>query len=55
MPGQARMVEFLITAEEAYPAFERTVLNAQSEVLIAMRIFDPDTRLVGDVSSFAGE
>ncbi|MCB1332774.1 MAG: phospholipase [Roseivivax sp.] len=49
------MVEFLITAEEAYPAFERTVLNAQSEVLIAMRIFDPDTRLVGDEARRIGD
>lgn len=37
--------QFLLTAAEAYPVFEEAVLGAQSEVLISMRMFDPDTPL----------
>ncbi|MBV7410395.1 phospholipase D-like domain-containing protein [Maritimibacter sp. DP1N21-5] len=36
---------FLLTAAEAYPAFEEAVLDAKDEVLISMRVFDPDTPL----------
>ncbi|MBV7378187.1 phospholipase D-like domain-containing protein [Maritimibacter dapengensis] len=36
---------FLLTAEEAYPEFERLVLDAREEVVISMRIFDPRTHL----------
>ena len=45
----------LITAEEAWPAFERAVLNAKSEIVAGFRIFDlrtklrsPEARAVGD-------
>ncbi|HBZ44661.1 MAG TPA: phospholipase [Maritimibacter sp.] len=37
--------EFLITAEDAYPAFERMILAAQKDVMISMRLFDPATKL----------
>ncbi|THH38139.1 phospholipase [Aliishimia ponticola] len=39
------MTEILLTAEEAYPAFETLVAEAEREVLISMRLFDPRTRL----------
>lgn len=35
----------LVTAEEAFPAFERAVLQARSHVTAGFRIFDMDTRL----------
>lgn len=37
--------KFLLTAGEAYPEFERLVLEARDEVLISMRMFDPETHL----------
>ncbi len=37
--------EILLTASEAYPAFERAVLEAQTEIWASFRIFDPATRL----------
>jgi len=47
--------EVLITAEEAWPAFERAVLNAKSEIVAGFRIFDlrtklrsPEARAIGD-------
>ncbi|KJZ18563.1 phospholipase D family protein [Loktanella sp. S4079] len=41
----ARHLEVLITAQEAYPTFERKVLAAKSEVVMGFRIFDPNTKL----------
>lgn len=35
----------LITASEGYPALERLVHAAQSEILMSFRIFDPETRI----------
>ncbi|KAA9007945.1 phospholipase D family protein [Histidinibacterium aquaticum] len=35
----------LLTAQEAYPAFEEKVAAAQSEIYASFRIFDPFTRL----------
>ncbi len=35
----------LITAEEGFPALERLVASAKSELLLSYRLFDPDTRL----------
>lgn len=35
----------LLTAEEAYPAFEEAVLDARSEVIASFRVFDPETQL----------
>ena len=37
--------EVLLTASEAYPAFERAVLEARTEIWGSFRIFDPLTRL----------
>ncbi|MFS4436702.1 phospholipase D-like domain-containing protein [Paracoccaceae bacterium GXU_MW_L88] len=37
--------DVLLTAEEAYPAMERAVLEAETEVLAGFRIFDPRTKL----------
>ncbi|MFP7673864.1 phospholipase D family protein [Marivita sp. S0852] len=37
--------EVLITANEAWPAFERAVLNARQEVIAGFRIFDMRTKL----------
>ncbi len=37
--------EVLLTASEAYPAFERAVLEARAEIWGSFRIFDPLTRL----------
>ncbi len=42
------MTEILLTAGEAYPAFERIVRAARDEVVISMRIFDVATRLFGE-------
>lgn len=42
------MTDIFLTAEEAYPAFERLVASAQSEVLISMRMFDVATPLYSD-------
>ena len=41
-PGAAR---FLVTAHEAFPAFEEAVLDARAEVVAGFRIFDLSTRL----------
>ncbi|NDV01446.1 phospholipase D family protein [Pseudoroseicyclus tamaricis] len=38
-------VQMLINAEEAYPALERLVLNAEREVIMGFRVFDPRTKL----------
>lgn len=37
--------DVLITAEEAWPAFERAVLAARSEIVAGFRVFDMATRL----------
>lgn len=37
--------EVLVTAEEAFPAFERAVLGAKSHIVAGFRIFDMTTRL----------
>ncbi len=37
--------EVLITAQEAWPAFERAVLRAKREVQCGFRVFDPSTAL----------
>lgn len=47
-------VTILRTAQEAYPAFERAVLEARNEVLIAMRVFDPATRLRSEAGRAIG-
>lgn len=35
----------LVTAHQAYPAFERLCLSARSEIVMGFRVFDPWTRL----------
>ncbi|MGI3168814.1 phospholipase D family protein [Pseudooceanicola sp. C21-150M6] len=44
----------LITASEMFPALERMILSARTEVLLAFRIFDPRTRLHAPESHQAG-
>lgn len=39
-------VKVLITASEAYPALERLFLEAEEEIELGFRIFDPRTRLL---------
>ncbi|WP_373356359.1 phosphatidylserine/phosphatidylglycerophosphate/cardiolipin synthase family protein [Pseudoroseicyclus sp. CXY001] len=41
----AGRIRLLITAEEAYPTFERLVLSAEREIVMGFRIFDPQTEL----------
>jgi len=41
----AEVVEPLILAAEAYPRMEEVALSARSTLLVAMRIFEPDTAL----------
>jgi phospholipase D1/2 len=47
--------ELLITAAEAYPAFERRMLGAKEEVVMGFRIFDPLTRLRSPEAREVGE
>ncbi|MDF0600848.1 phospholipase D-like domain-containing protein [Psychromarinibacter sp. C21-152] len=47
--------QILITAAEAYPAFERRVLAAEREVILGFRIFDPLTRLRSSEAREVGE
>lgn len=54
MPGTAPP-QFLIEADEAYPAFERLVLGAEKEVVLGFRIFDPSTRLRSQEARAVGE
>jgi phospholipase D1/2 len=51
--GTARP-QVLITAAEAYPAFERAVLAARSELAMGFRIFDLSTRLRSDEGRAVG-
>ncbi|NIZ12092.1 phospholipase D family protein [Phaeobacter sp. HF9A] len=45
----------LVTAEEAFPAFERAVLAARSHLTAGFRIFDMDTRLRSQEAQEIGE
>lgn len=45
----------LITAEQAYPAFEREFLRARTEIWASFRIFDLDTRLRSPEARAIGE
>ncbi|MGR3503695.1 phospholipase D family protein [Pseudaestuariivita sp.] len=47
--------DVLTTAEEAWPAFERAVLNAEREVLAGFRIFDLATELYSPEAREVGE
>ncbi len=44
----------LITASSAYPVLEELILSSRSEVLLAFRIFDPQTRLRSGGARSAG-
>ncbi len=52
---QRTETEILLTAAEAYPAFERAVLSAQTEIWASFRIFDPLTRLRSPEARVVGE
>ncbi|MXU65689.1 phospholipase D family protein [Oceanomicrobium pacificus] len=43
--GGGAGTRLLLTAAEAFPAFEELVLDAQDRVVMGFRVFDPDTRL----------
>ncbi|MGR3484586.1 MAG: phospholipase D family protein [Paracoccaceae bacterium] len=45
----------LVTAQEAFPAFERAVLDARSRIDMGFRVFDPTTRLRSDEGRAVGE
>lgn len=47
--------DVLVTAEEAWPAFERAVLGARREILAGFRIFDLCTPLIGPEAREIGE
>lgn len=47
--------EVLLTAGEAYPAFEQQFLMAQDEVLASFRVFDPWTKLRSDAAKLVGD
>ncbi|MGK7652022.1 phospholipase D family protein [Roseovarius sp. B08] len=47
--------QVLITAQEAWPVFERAVLNVRSHILASFRIFDLSTRLRSDEAREIGE
>ncbi|MGB3554275.1 MAG: phospholipase D family protein [Jannaschia sp.] len=51
----SRSLDVLITAEEAYPAFERLILSATSEISAGFRIFDFKTRLRSEEGRAIGE
>jgi phosphatidylserine/phosphatidylglycerophosphate/cardiolipin synthase-like enzyme len=50
-----RDVEALITAQQAWPAFERAVLGARQEILAGFRIFDLRTKLRSPEALAVGE
>ncbi|WP_311200375.1 phospholipase D family protein [Jannaschia sp. W003] len=52
--GDGAPVEILVTAAEAYPAFERLVLGARREITAGFRIFDMSTRLRSDEAQAVG-
>nr|WP_072776011.1 phospholipase D-like domain-containing protein [Marivita hallyeonensis] len=47
--------DVFITAEEAWPAFERAVLSAEEEIICGFRIFDMTTRLRSAEAKEVGE
>ncbi|UWQ32437.1 phosphatidylserine synthase [Leisingera sp. M527] len=56
-PPELRRGDFqvLITAEQAWPAFERAVLNARSEITASFRLFDFANRLLSPEALETGE
>ncbi len=56
MPGQQQSdFQVLITAEQAWPAFEQAVLEAKEEIKASFRIFDFETKLVSAAARNIGE
>ena len=56
MAGSSRNdFQVLVTAEEAWPAFERAVLGAQRQITAGFRIFDMSTRLRSPEARAIGE
>ncbi|AHD02512.1 phospholipase D-like domain-containing protein [Leisingera methylohalidivorans] len=55
-PEEHRCGEFavLITAEQAWPAFERAVLDARREIIASFRLFDFATRLLSPEAQKTG-
>ena len=51
----AQSHQLLITAEEAWPAFERAMLAAKRRVVAGFRVFDPETRLRSEEALEIGE
>lgn len=49
-----KKTEILITAEQAYPAYERAFLEAKNDILMGFRIFDPNTRLYSEEAQKIG-
>lgn len=54
-PDSAPELEVLITAEEAWPAFERAVLQARSSLHGSFRVFDLRTRLRSSEAQAVGK
>lgn len=52
---ETKGTQVLLTAAEAYPAFERSVLEAETEIWASFRIFDLNTRLRSDEARRIGE
>lgn len=55
LASQRTTIDILLTASEAFPAFERAVLAARSEIWASFRIFDPLTRLRTPEAGAVGE
>jgi phospholipase D1/2 len=54
-PNVITQFEPLVTAAQAYPVFERCVLNAETEIRMSFRIFDLRTRLRSAEAQEIGE
>lgn len=55
LPLNAPRVETLVTAAEAYPRLEQLFLQAQNEIDLGFRLFDPRTRLRSDAALQTGQ
>ena len=47
--------QLLVTAEQAWPAFERAVLKSERRIRCGFRVFDPSTKLRSDEAMEIGE
>ena len=48
-------VDYLLTAGEAWPAFEREMLRAEDRIVAGFRVFDPSTKLRTEEAQAVGE